>query len=67
MAYRGRHKEIGRVKICAWIDAHDWAWLQTRHRYQASDRLRWLLKQYRHQVENPREFKEWEPLPLEEL
>jgi hypothetical protein len=63
----GRHRAAAYplTKISAWVDATDWAWLQSRHRYDASAVLRQLIGQYRRKIEEPEE--ELAPLDLEEL
>jgi len=69
MARSGRHKATSYelTKISAWVGADDWAFLQSRHRYAASDVLRRLIHEYRLKVETPRAWRDATALDLSGL
>jgi len=68
MSYKGRYRATTQptVRITFWGLADDWAWMRSRHPFDASAALRRLISDYRRQAEEPSEI-DLEPLDLDNL
>jgi hypothetical protein len=57
------------TKISVWVSAADWAWLQTRHRFDASRVVRELIGDYCRRTQNPQapHADDWDPADLANL